>query len=318
MPKPTLSEVHYDEVLSEISVAYIQKADRYIAAKVFPVVEVSHRTGKFRKWNKNDWHRIEAKKRAPGTESAGSGFGFDSYGTYSCDTWAIHHDVPREHRANADFDLLKTATLFVTDQLLKAREKAWADAFFKAGVWGTDWVGGTDFTAWDQANSTPIEDIQNAKLKIEKSTGYTPNVLVLGVAVYETLKNHDSIIERYKYTQEGIVTADLLARVFDVDRIVVPRAIYATNEEGASESYDFMFNNHALLVYVPDNPSLLTPAGGYIFTWTGEGLPGYEVTIARLEMPWKKAERVEGEANWDMQLVSSDVGLFFQNAVTAI
>ncbi len=47
MAQPTASDVHVDAVLTNLSVAYIQEQDAYIATKVFPVIPVDKKSDKY-------------------------------------------------------------------------------------------------------------------------------------------------------------------------------------------------------------------------------------------------------------------------------
>ena len=71
MPQPNINSVHVDAILTNISVAYLQNQDNFIADKVFPVIPVDKKSDKYFTYTKNDWFRDEAQRRAPGTESAG-------------------------------------------------------------------------------------------------------------------------------------------------------------------------------------------------------------------------------------------------------
>jgi hypothetical protein len=71
MPQPTQNQVHVDAILTNISVAYFQQNQNFIATRVFPVVPVSKQSDKFFTYTKNDWFRDEAQRRADATESAG-------------------------------------------------------------------------------------------------------------------------------------------------------------------------------------------------------------------------------------------------------
>jgi uncharacterized membrane protein len=90
--QPTIQSAHVDAALTNLSIAYIQSQDVYIATKVFPIIPVDKQSDKYYIFNKNDWHRDEAKKRADNTESAGSGFTM-STDSYYADVWAFHKDV---------------------------------------------------------------------------------------------------------------------------------------------------------------------------------------------------------------------------------
>ena len=108
MPQPNINSVHVDAILTNISVAYLQKQDNFIADKVFPVVPVDKKSDKYFVYTKNDWFRDEAQRRADATESAGSGYNLTT-GTYSADVFAFHKDVGDQTVANADAPLIHFA-----------------------------------------------------------------------------------------------------------------------------------------------------------------------------------------------------------------
>lgn len=324
MPQPTLSQVHIDAPLTNLSVAYMQKQDNFIADKVFPIVPVDKKSNKFFVYRKNDWFRDEAQRRADGTESAGSGYNLDT-DSYSADVWAFHKDVGDQVLNNADAPLtpLREASEFVTHRLMLRRELQFVSDYFTTGIWGTDETGVSgapssgQFKQWNDSAATPIDDIEDAKSAILGTTGFEANTLVLGYDVFKALKNHSSIVDRYKYTQAGAyVTEDLLAKVFGVDRVLVAKAVKATNNEGASGAYSFAFGKAALLCHVAPNPGLLTPSAGYTFAWTGvsEGL-GTTLGISQFRMEHLKASRVEGQVAFDNKVVGADLGYFFTTAV---
>lgn len=318
MAQPTQSDVHVDAVLTGQSVAYIQDQKDFIATKVFPVVPVQKQTDKYYVYTKADWFRDEAKRRADAAESAGSGYGL-STATYSADVWALHKDIGNQARANADapLNLDRDAALFVTRRLMLRQEIQWVSDYFTTGVWDTDKVGATDFTRWsDYAGSDPITDVELGKETILKNTGFLPNKLVLGYQVFRQLRHHPDIVDRVKYTSAQNVTAEILARLFEVDEVLVAKAVKNTAVEGESASFDFAFGKHALLAYAPDTPSLLTPSAGYVFVWQGvsQGM-GENIGVSRIDVPLRKAVRVEGEIAWDDKVVASDLGYFFSTAV---
>ena len=324
MPQPTISQVHIDAILTNISVAYMQKAENFIADKVFPIVPVDKKSNKYFKYDKNDWFRDEAQRRAPGTESAGGGYNL-STDTYSADVWAFHKDVDDQTLANADSPLnpLREAAEFVTSRLLLRREVQFISDFMTTSVWATDVTGVSasattnQFIQWnDYANSDPIEDIEEAKAKILSTTGYEGNTLVLGYEVFRQLKNHPDIVDRYKYTTSSVITEEMMARLFGVDRILVAKSVRATNNEGATGAYAFNFGKAACLLHSAPNPGLMTPSAGYIFAWTGvSGGLGATIGTSQFRMEYLKASRVEAEVAFDNKVVASDLGYFFATAV---
>jgi hypothetical protein len=324
MPQPSINSVHVDAILTNISVAYLQKQDNFIADKVFPVVAVDKKSDKYFTYTKNDWFRDEAQRRADGTESAGSGYNL-STGTYSADVWAFHKDVGDQTVANADAPLnpLREATEFVTHRLLLRKELQFVSDFFTTGVWGTDITGvsGTPSTGevkqWsDYSASDPINDIEAAKATILSNTGMEANTLVLGYDVFRQLKNHPDLVDRIKYTSSQTITEDMLARMFDLDRVMVAKAVKATNNEGATGAYGFAYGKSALLCHVASAPGLLTPSAGYTFSWTGvSGGIGSTIGVSSFRMESLKAERVEAEMAFDNKVIGSDLGLFWTTIV---
>lgn len=318
MPQPSINQVHVDAILTNISVAYMQREENFIADKVFPVVPVDKKSNKFFTYTKNDWFRDEAQIRADGTASAGSGYGL-STASYSCDVYAFHKDVGDQARANSDNPLSpdQDATRFVTQRMLIRQEIQWVSDYFTTGVWATDKVGATDFTRWDDyAGSNPIDDVEDGKETILGATGFMPNTLVMGYQVFRQLKHHPDIIDRIKYTTAQNVTPDLLARMFEVDRVMVSMAIKATNVEGETAAYAFTHGKNCWLGYVAPNPGLLTPSAGYTFSWTdvSDGL-GVNVGISKFRMDELRADRIEAQMSWDNKVVATDLGYFWSAAV---
>lgn len=323
---PTMQSAHIDRALTNISVAYMQDASAFIADKVFPIVPVKRQSDVFYVYDKGDFMRDEAQVRGAATESAGGDYGVQSSDPYYCRKHAFHKDVTPEDRANYDepLDADTDATDFVSQKMLIRREMEWASKFFKAGVWNTE-ISGVDASPstnqaikWSKETSTPIEDITSAGVQMASETGYKPNTLVLSPFVFNALKNHIDILDRIKYTQKGIVTADLLATLFEVDKVFVAWSVVNTAVKGATDAIGFIMGKHALLCYANPRPALKKPSAGYIFSWSGlEGSGAYGNRIVRLPMDMLGlgTERIEGELAFDAKKVCGDLGIFFKDIV---
>lgn len=319
MPQPTLSDVHVDGPLTNISVRFSQSADMFLAQKVFPAVRVQHRSDVYYTYDRSFWFRSDAQLRGPATESAGSGFevGTDSF---SCDVFAVHKDVDDQTRANADSQITldKDATEFVTQHMLQRREQQFVTQFMTSGIWGTTVTGSSDFVVWDDyANSDPISNLREGIMAMAKSTALKPTDLVLGPEVWNKLQDHPDFLDRIKYTQKGIVGTDLLAEMLDLQQVHIAWAIKNTAAEGETASYDFHHGKNALLLYRPSSPGLNTPAAGYTFQWTGLfGSGDNGIRIKKFRMEQIASDRVEAEEALDMKVVSADLGYFYSGAVS--
>lgn len=326
--QPTASDVHVNSLLTNISVACIQDASSFIASRVFPSVPVTKQSDIYASYGRDFFTRSEMKVRAPGTETAGIGYSIDMTNTYYCPVYGLHHDIDDQTRANADTVIQpdRDATLLLTHQALLKKENTWVTNYFATGIWTNDRTGvaaapgANQFLQWNDASSTPIEDVREYKRTIRELTGIEPNKLVLGRAVYDTIIDHPDIVDRIKGGavpgNPAITNLRILAQLFEVEEVLVANAIQNTAAEGQTASYSFIAGKHALLCYATPTPSVMTPTAGYTFNWTGyTGASRDGTRMLRFRMEPIKSDRIEIESSFDMKLVMADLGLFMSSAV---
>ena len=327
MPNPTQSDLHINQPLTNVSIAYLQTSTSYIADRVFPKVPVQKQSDMFWKFSKSDWRRTDAQRRAPSTESPGVGWKYDT-DQYYAHVYAVHKDIDDQVRANADstFKLDKESTEFITNQLLLKRDVDWNATYFRSGVWATEQTGTTDFVKWDDAASDPIGDVARWIIDFRRETGFAPNKMVLGAHTMAALKQHPDIIDRIKYTQKGIVSEDLIATLFDVQSLYTSYATLTNTpqlndarQQDLAATYDFITpTTGALLLYAPSSPGLQIPSAGYTFTWNGYlAGNGQGIRVKRFRMEPIASDRVEAEMTYDMKVVCPDMGLYVADAVDA-
>ncbi len=337
--QPSRSDVHVNRPLTNISLAFVQRAENFVADRVFPNIPVGKQSDQYFTYAREEFNRDEMKERAPGTESAGGTY---QIGTdlYHAKTRAYHRDIPDLLRANADnpISLDREASLFVTLKGLIKREVTWRGAYFTEGDPGDTWTFDVDGNAarsasfdptdaannqvvfWDDASSTPIEDVRLLKRFVLESTGFMPNQLTLGRAVFDALIDHPDIVGRLDRGQTptgpAIANKESLAALFEVDRVNVMDAIENTANEGLATVHAFIGGKHALLSYRPPEPGLMTPSAGYTFSWTGLlGNTSNGMRVKRFRMDHLESDRIEIDMSYDQKLVSADLGAFFGSIV---
>jgi hypothetical protein len=329
MPNPNITQVHVDRPLTNFSVAYIQSETAFISGQVFPMLPVDKKSDRYFVYTKDDWFRDDAQLRGVGQESAGGGYDLDNTPTYTCQVYAYHKDIDEQVEANADIPLNmeRDAVQFVTRKLLLRQEIQWVSDFFTTSKW-TGGVGATDITpspTWDDPTSTPIEDVQAQQLNILTTTGFEPNTLVLGFAVYQKLVRHPDVIDLIKYGagpgNPAIANEQTLAKVFGVERVLISKAVKNTAAKTPGSTTftgSTIAGKHALLAYVNPNPGIMQPCSGYQFMWKGisRGI-GTTVSAYRIPMPWLGLNtfRIEAEVAWANKLVGADLGCFFASCV---
>jgi hypothetical protein len=336
--QPSRSDVHVNRPLTNISIAFNQSDDAFVASRVFPNIPVGKQSDAYFNYPRGEFNRDEMEERAPATESAGGTYQIGT-DTYYSRTYAYHRDIPDPVRANADspISLDREATIYVTRKGLIKREVKWAENYFTAGAPGDTWTFDVDGAAsrsasfdptdaanndvvyWNDAASTPIEDVRLLKRFVLESTGFMPNALTLGRAVFDTLVDHPDIVgrlDRGQTTGTAKVNKDSLAALFEVEEVLVMDAIQNTAVEGQTADHSFIGGSHALLSYRPPTPGLMTPSAGYTFSWKGLMGSGDDgMRIRRFRMEHLLSDRIEIDMSWDQKLISADLGAFFGSTI---
>lgn len=322
MPQPTQRNVHVNRPLTNISIAFMNSREDFIADKVFPIVPVSKQSDLYYIYDKAQWFRTDAQKRGPGQESAGSGYKM-STGQYFAHVWALHKDVSDQERANTDdpLDADRDATEFVMEQMLLRREKEFVDNFFKTGIWIGSSTGSdvTPAALWDVV-SDPIKDVRAQARAMKRKTGRKPNTLIVSGEVDDALRDNAAVLDRISGGalpgNPALVTPQLLAMAFGVERYIVAESIENTAAEDQAMVGSAIYGKHALLCYSEPNPGLRKPSAGYIFNWTGLLGGASAVQMKRFRMEHLNSDRVEGEMAWDMKQVAAELGVFFASVIS--
>ena len=326
--QPTPGDVHVNQVLTNVSIAYTQAAENFVAGRFAPVVPVDHQSDKYAQFPRGMFYRSQMKKRAAGARAERIGYTVDTSASYFADVYAVAHPIPDMVRKNADqwANQDRAATKLVTQQDLIKREKTFVSNMLTTGKWTTDITGvsagptGNQVLQWNNANSTPLEDIAAGKQTILQSTGFEPMDLVIGYPVWKVLKNHPEIVGRIN---GGATTAlpakvmlQLVAELMELDNIYVMKGIENTADEGQNDSFSFIGGKVALLAYNTRAPGMEEPSASYTFAW--KGYTGMNDNATRIKMYRNEDEAsdiVEAESAWDMKLVAADLGYFFTSLV---
>jgi hypothetical protein len=213
----------------------------------------------------------------------------------------------------------------VTRKLQIRRERLWADGFFKDGVWGKTYTGGVfggapefvQWSDWTAGHSNPLVDVDVARDYMANLTGFRPNKMVVSPAVHAALKQHPEVLDRIKYTQQGVITEQLLAALFEVEEYLVMWGIYNSSANPAAPVFGYIGQaKAALLAYVPKNPGIKTASAGYTFAWKGLlGANAGGSRVKKFRMDHLEADRIEGEMAMDCKAVATDLGVWFKDAV---
>jgi len=273
MAQPNVRELIVAGPLAGVSIAYRNQS--YIGDRVFPIIDGVSPKSKIARYLKGAWFRDEAGIRGPGSRARRGGYPAD-YIDVLLKEYAFAKEVTDEDRRavnvaggppmRPDQDAIE----FCADKIDLGKERRVASLVLTgtwSGVAGEDaeglWAAG--------AGCTFIDDVETRIETIRKNTGFRPNVLMLSANNLPELKQESSVLDKIKYTERGIVTAPLLAAMFELEECLIGDAIYSSAVETAAGD-DFTGANvwetnankgAAFLFYRPQRPGLKMPSPGY-------------------------------------------------------
>lgn len=277
----------------------------YIGTQVLPVMNVAKQSGTFGKITLESLLHNRSVDRAPGSGYSRSDwdFGEDNFATKERGAEEVLDD--REVELYAEFfDAEQIAAARAYEAVLQAQEQRIAALLFNA----TTWTGADLATAvtneWDDAtNATPIDDVEAAVRSVWDGTGLWPNSLILNRRVFRNLRNCDQIIERIQSAGAGSptkptdITAQMLAAVFDLERIIVGGNPKNTAAEGQAATISPIWSDeYAMVAKLATTSDMREPCLGRTFHWAADGsMPGGTIESYRDETVRGEIVRVRHE-----------------------
>jgi hypothetical protein len=210
---------------------------------------------------------------------------------------------------------------FATDRVDLKKEIRIGDAI-KTGTWsgvvGEDAAG---LWAPNDNTNTFIADITAGIATIRANTGIRPNVLLISGNTLDKVKQLDDLLDRIKYTQKGVLTADMIAAIFELEEVLVGDAIKNTAKE-KKDGTDFTAasiweknatKGGAFLFYRPPKPGLKTPSALY------QAREFYEDGKPRRVTTWREpAEHqdvYECAESTDIVQTGADLGFYWYDTI---
>lgn len=310
----------YDPYYTGIAVAY--RNGRMIADGVLPRVPVDTEKFSFRIYEKAD------KFTVPNTFVGRKGqvkeieFG-GKEDTAQTEDYGLEDPIPFADIFNAQNspnprDPVAQAVENLADLIELDREQRVAGLVFAAGSYD---AGFTDdlAAAWsDFTTGDPVKDI----LEAADAMIFKPNRLVLGRTTYTTIRRHPKVVAAAiplggNAIVGGVVMEDALARVFEVDQVLVGESWINTAKRGQNAALNRVWGPHAALLMIDNaaGPQNERITFGFTAQW--------ETRIAGAQMEDPKiglrgGVRVRTGESVKELIIAKDLGYFFENAVSAV
>lgn len=316
---PIGADVRVDAYLTNFSLAYRQSQENFVAPKAATPISVMKETNIFRTFPRGYFWRDEAEVRALGGRPVQVGYkaGKD---TYHAEEWALEHTIDDRERTNAagEYDLDESGVMLLEGKQLIRQDRIWAQQVFVENTWLVDLDGTADFDPFNDATSDPVLLIDQKKTGMAQSTGFMPNTIILGANVNTAIRSNPAMVDRVKYTQTGIITAQLLAALFEVSTVMVARSVYNAAEEGDDDDMQFIVDPNAFWMgYIEPTARLNAPTAVARFGWTGlipgaMNAQGGVITRGRDSRAY--TDWIHSRNAFDIKRIATDLGMYFKNA----
>ncbi len=316
MPLPTGNDVALvSPVLTNLSIGF--RNPRFLWSKLAPPLEVALNVGTYPIFTRDYWFR----RAATAIRGSGGGYSRIGYGisssTFTTREYGLEKVLsdPTRKSSQTPQDLQVVDTEFLTQIFELELEKQVAAAAFTTGKWGTSTtLTSTQWSDFDQ--SDPINDAEVAKRTVRRNTGARVNQLFVGALGWEKLKENPLILDKYKHTQVGIMTEDLVAAVLGVDEIIIGDSVENTAIEKAPGTASFtgadIWTDNAVFL-AQETPGIDKPIGALTFMWNEIGNIPWAIQSYRDEGVRSDVTRIL--SHWDIKVVSAQHGYMYLDLV---
>jgi len=309
MPQPTsntaVSRPDLSVVVSEFRETAVTGS---IGTRVMPFIPMREQSAEYPVIPKEVMLKIHDTRRAMRGRYPSSDWEFEM-GLYATreNGWEEKID-DRERKLYATlFDAEVVATRRATKIVDLALEQRIAAKVFNA----TNFTPNAVSIEWDKpATATPIDDVNDAKMAVRGQCGMLPNTLIIGYYTFTKVRNCDQLVDRLLYTFPGIdinrMTAQQLAAVFDVERVLVGGAVYDSADKGQdSVIADLWDNEYAMLTTCSSAPDISDPCIGRSFIWTEESPGSGEPVVESYREEGSRSDVVRVRHDSDERLLKS-------------
>lgn len=258
-----------DPILSSVALGY--RNATLVGSSLFPRVPVMVSGGQILEFGKESF-RLYNARRAPGANTKRISVGYQGK-PFALVQDALEGLVAFEHMRDANrvpgVNLGSKAVNTTMRALELALEYEQAQIARAAGNYDADHKIDLAAAKWTADANNPNSDIDTGKSAIADTIGIEPNVLVLSKSAFYAAKNNAFVVERFKYTSKESITAEMLANLWDLERVVVGKTVSADDNDVMSP----IWGNDAILAYVPTVTSgAEEPSYGYTYTMEGHPL----------------------------------------------
>lgn len=253
----------------------------FIAYQVLPIMQVAKQSGTYGVIPTEQLGKLADVTRTSKGAYNRINWTFDD-ATFATKEYGLEGVVDQRNAAlyRDYFDAeLATARLVLHNVLAKAEIRV-ANAVFNTTTFtGSDLTTAIS-TEWSTiASAVPITDVFAASQKVRDNCGQYADTLICSRKVFRNLQRSAQIIDAIEASGAGQaakasdVTADMIARCLDLDRLIVANSSYDTAKEGQTTTFGDIWDDEYAMVCVLNRggDSIETAGLGRTFHWSEDG-----------------------------------------------
>jgi len=278
MPAQTFTQARGGISPVNTTIAQGYQNSELVGMNLFPRVSVGARAGKVISFSKEQFMQYANMQRNPGSRTPRVQFGYSGL-DYALNDYSIEGTLPKEIREEQldpskgfTIDGATVAINNAMDIIALRLEIQQADLATTLANYPTSnriTLSGTSQFSDFTGTSNPVKVVEDAKEAIRSQIGKRPTALVMGAAVFASLKQHPVIVDRIKYTGRDVATTDLLASLFGVPNVYVGEAVKASDAGVFSD----VWGKHMVLAYAETGSLAERGRPSYGYTYNLSGYP---------------------------------------------
>lgn len=321
MAQTSFAKAYRDEILSKISLAYMNSSTDFIATKVAPFLQVEKDSGQIFSYGKQAM-RIMDDQKATGWSYKKVRYTVERTDHYNLKRYGFVGEVLEEDVDNVEAPLNAETdtTEMLTGQLLTGMEKRLAGNITTTTITQNVTLSGTSRRSDYTGVSNPFKQITDGITAIANATGKYPNSLVLSFDTLIALKNHPTLIARFKgidlVTDQNVV--DAIGLMFGIKNVYFGNSRELVGNQPSNGSLSLIWQNMALLFYSEEKPTLKSTS----FAKTYAKRDGVEVTkVTQADLAQEALERdvysmIRVRNKYDQVFVDTSCAYLIQNTVS--
>jgi len=322
MPSPSSSLATQRPDLAESFMEFDLMMERqgFVANRVLPIAEVSVAAGTFGIIPIEQLLQQGDTKRAPGGNYNRGNYEFDDV-SFACkeNGWEEPVDDREAQMYRNYFDAEQVAAMRAYSFVLRNAEQRVADLVFNT----TTFTPTAVTNEWDdEANATPIADVEAAVQRMYDATGCWANALIVNKKVFRNLRLVTEVKDAINSAGAGNpskardVTVEMLQAAFDLDHVIVAGNTKNTANEGQNASPGQIWSGeYAMVTKIAETKDFKEPCIGRTFHWSEDGSEvGGAVESYRDETARSDITRVRHDT--DEQILYTSMGQLLSNITT--